>query len=90
MTTDIPRTTTDPAAQMRVELAAALGEFDDLGPDPIVEIIRNSAPMEDPDGQPIWPEPPSEPGDTGKSGKRKSRGVQFPHQKNSRLTPTHA
>lgn len=75
---------------MRVELAAALGEFDDLGPDPIVEILRNSAPLEDPDGQPIWPEPPSEPGDTGKSGKRKSRGVQFPHQKNSRLTPTHA
>lgn len=90
MTTDIPRATADAAAQMRVQLAAALGEIDELGPDPIVEILRNSAPLEDPDGQPIWPEPPPEPGDTGKSGKKKYRGVQFPHQKNSRLTPTHA
>jgi hypothetical protein len=90
MATDIPRADADPAAQMRVQLAAALGEIDDLGPDPIVEIPRNSAPLEDPDGQPIWPEAPSKPEDSGKSGKKMARGVQFPHQKNSRLTPTHA
>lgn len=27
--------------------------------------------------------------DTAKPGKKKARGVQFPHQKNSRLMPTH-
>jgi hypothetical protein len=75
---------------MRVGLAVALGEIDDLGPDPIVELLRNSAPLEDPDGQPIWPQPPSEPEGIAKAGKKRSRGVQFPQQKNIRLKPTHA
>ena len=75
---------------MREQLAVALGEFDLDGPDPIVEILRNSPPLEDADGLPLWPQPPQASEDTGKSGKNKSRGVQFPHQKNSCLTPTHA
>ncbi|MCP9841400.1 hypothetical protein KBY93_12260 [Synechococcus sp. J7-Johnson] len=78
---------------MRVQLADALGEFDDLAPDPVVEILRNSAPLEDPDGHPAWPDLARQPEDleaTGVPSAKQPRGVQFPQQKNSRLKPSHA
>ena len=48
--------TVDPRQQVRLALMAALGEI--TPEDPAIEVLRDSAPLEDADGNPIWPEPP--------------------------------
>jgi len=50
---------------VRVALMFALGEI--TPDDPAVELLRDSAPLEDADGNPIWPEPtPEEPRKRGR------------------------
>ena len=67
----------------------ALGEI--TPDDPAVEILRSSAPQEDADGNPIWPDPP--PRATKRRGKRNPAadgvGQRFPQQAASRR-PTRA
>ena len=68
----------------------ALGEI--APDDPAVELLRDSAPLEDADGNPIWPEPaPEEP---RKRGRKRSPavdgvGIRFPAQAASKR-PTRA
>jgi hypothetical protein len=66
---------------VRLALMAALGEI--TPEDPAIEVLRNSAPLEDADGNPIWPDPP--PGHKGKGrSKRNPAAVgvskRFPQQ----------
>lgn len=77
-------------ADVRQQLAVALGELDLLGPDPAIEHLRNSPPSEDADGCPRWPEPPPEaPSPATRAGSKKHPGIQFPHQKGNRNRPSH-
>ena len=43
-------------AHSRTALAALFGELDRLGPDPAIEHLRLSAPEQDADGRPRWPQ----------------------------------
>ena len=54
-------TSADPTARTnqahsRTALAALFGELDRLGPDPAIEHLRLSAPEQDADGRPRWPQ----------------------------------
>ena len=73
-------TSADPTARTnqahsRTALAALFGELDRLGPDPAIEHLRLSAPEQDADGRPRWPqdgdgsqEPTSDEGSSQDSG----------------------
>lgn len=89
MLTTANESTTDCAWDFRLQLAAALGELDALGPDPVVEHLRNSAPLEDEDGNPLWPAPAPAP-PPAEPQRQKHPGVQFPLQRNGGRRPSHA
>ena len=66
--------TIDLRAKARLELAAAFQEIDTRYPDPAVQNIRSSAPAEDDDGNPLWPDQPP----------KQRGGVRFPLQKSGK------
>ena len=54
--TSADRTATSVPVHSRSALAALFGELDRLGPDPAIEHLRLSAPEQDADGRPRWPQ----------------------------------
>lgn len=55
-TTSADHTATSVPVHSRTALAALFGELDRLGPDPAIEHLRLSAPEQDADGRPRWPQ----------------------------------
>jgi len=75
--------TDSPRGRLRAELAAALGELDAAvaaGLDPLIENLRSSAPAQDDDGRPFWPELPATEQPSYGDGGPGSRGIRFPQQ----------
>ena len=56
LATSADRTATSVPVHSRSALAALFGELDRLGPDPAIEHLRLSAPEQDADGRPRWPQ----------------------------------
>ncbi len=65
----------DPRLRVRAALQLALGEIDSSYDDPAIEALREAAPQEDADGQPLWPKTTNR-----QRGAAKGAGVRFPHQ----------
>ena len=70
----------DVRLQIRESLALALGEIDRSYREPAVDILRDSAPHEDDDGNPLWPGAASGAKLSAKGKKRHGEGVRFPQQ----------
>ena len=56
LATSANHTATSVPVHSRTALAALFGELDRLGPDPAIEHLRLSAPEQDADGRPRWPQ----------------------------------
>ena len=56
LATSADRTATSVPVHSRTALAVLFGELDRLGPDPAIEHLRLSAPEQDADGRPRWPQ----------------------------------
>jgi hypothetical protein len=78
-----------PRQQVQRALMLALGEIEAAAADPAVEILRDAPPLEDADGQPLWPPPAKGKGRSKRNPAAAGVGVRFPHQHSS-ARPTRA